>query len=114
MEFFLTALVLALVFNAWLLLSEVAAELPQSEDLRAQGRIAFRVVWNLAMQVTNIVIIVGAVKMKRLRSHGLCTAACILAVIPCIGPCFILGIPFGIWGLIVLNDPKVRQAFRNR
>jgi predicted Zn finger-like uncharacterized protein len=37
--------------------------------------------------------------------------ACILAMIPCVN-CCILGLPFGIWGLVVLNKPEVKDAFR--
>ena len=61
----------------------------------------------------NILVIVGAVKMKNLESWGLALTAAILAVIPCISSCCcILEIPFGIWALVVLNDPAVRAAFR--
>jgi predicted Zn finger-like uncharacterized protein len=52
----------------------------------------------------------GAIKMKRLQSFGLAMTACILAMIPC-NCCFILGIPFGIWGLVILNKPAVKEAF---
>jgi hypothetical protein len=57
-----------------------------------------------------IVIIVGAVKMMRLRSHGLATAASALAMLPC-GPAWLLGLPMGIWSLVVLNRQNVKAAF---
>ena len=50
-------------------------------------------------------------RMRSLRSYGLCQLGAILAVIPCIGPCYLLGIPFGIWALIALNRPGVREVF---
>jgi hypothetical protein len=50
--------------------------------------------------------------MRRLESHGIATAAAIVAMIPCTG-CCIVGIPFGIWALSVLNDSYVRAAFRS-
>lgn len=56
------------------------------------------------------VVLAGAIKMKRLQNHGLAMTACILSMIPC-NCCFLLGIPFGIWGLVVLNKPAVRDAF---
>lgn len=47
------------------------------------------------------------------RSYGVAFAGAIISVIPCIGsPCCALGIPFGIWALVVLNDPTVKAAFR--
>jgi len=58
------------------------------------------------------IIIVGAVKMKQLKSYGFAVAASILAIIPCISsPCCALGLPFGIWALIVLFQKDVREAF---
>jgi len=60
--------------------------------------------------VFDLCIIYGAWQMKELDSHGWAMTACIMAVIP-FGGCCLLSIPFGIWGLVVLNDPEVRQAF---
>ncbi|MBN2432012.1 MAG: hypothetical protein JXQ27_11070 [Acidobacteria bacterium] len=58
-------------------------------------------------------IIFGAVRMRQLRSYGLAVAAAILSLIPCLSsPCFVLGVPFGIWSLVVLLNGEVRAAFR--
>ncbi len=56
-------------------------------------------------------IIYAALKMKELTQYGLCMAASILAMIPCISPCCIIGLPIGIWCLIVLTKPEVKTAF---
>jgi predicted PurR-regulated permease PerM len=61
--------------------------------------------------MVGVVIIVGAMKMKNLRSYSLAMAAAILAMIPCISPCCLLGLPFGIWAIVVLVDPHVKAAF---
>ena len=58
------------------------------------------------------VIILGCQKMKNLESYNFAMAANILAMIPCFSPCCIIGLPVGIWGLTVLNDPLVRNEFR--
>jgi predicted Zn finger-like uncharacterized protein len=55
-------------------------------------------------------VMVGAVKMKNLSSYGLAMTACIVAMLPC-SACCLLGLPFGIWGLVVLNNPDVKDAF---
>jgi hypothetical protein len=34
----------------------------------------------------------------------------ITAVLPC-GPCWILGLPVGIWALVVLSRAEVKEAF---
>ena len=48
--------------------------------------------------------------MKSVQSYGLALAACILAIVP-IHCCCILGVPFGIWGLVVLVREDVKAAF---
>ncbi|MFL5338965.1 MAG: hypothetical protein ACJ8F7_02265 [Gemmataceae bacterium] len=59
----------------------------------------------------SILVITGAQKMKNLEGYGLAKAAAIIAIIPCISPCCILGIIFGIQALNVLNESEVREAF---
>jgi hypothetical protein len=58
-----------------------------------------------------IFVLYGALKMKDLQKHTLCILASIVALIPCISPCCCVGIPIGIWALIVLNKPEVRDYF---
>jgi hypothetical protein len=57
-------------------------------------------------------IIFVSFKMKKAEEWPLAIAASILAMIPCISPCCIVGIPIGIWCLVVLNKPEVKGAFR--
>jgi predicted Zn finger-like uncharacterized protein len=57
------------------------------------------------------VILYGAIKLKRLESFGLAMTASIMSIVPC-GQCWLLGIPFGIWALVVINRPEVKEAFR--
>lgn len=55
----------------------------------------------------------GGLKMKNLENFGLAMAASIIAIIPCFtGCCCIIGLPAGIWSLVVLNKPEVKSAFR--
>ena len=35
----------------------------------------------------------------------------VLALLPCLSPCCVLGLPFGIWALVTLNKPEVKEAF---
>ena len=57
-------------------------------------------------------IIFAALKMRELKQWELSLAASIVAMIPCISPCCILGLPIGIWALVVLLRPEVKEAFR--
>lgn len=63
--------------------------------------------------VIAILILIGAIKMKSLRSFEFAYAAAILSVIPCITPCcgWILGLIFGIWSMVVLAKPDVKSQF---
>lgn len=58
------------------------------------------------------IVFMGASKMKNAESYGFAMAAAIIAMIPCIGPCCLLGLPLGIWALIVLLKPEVKAAFQ--
>ena len=53
----------------------------------------------------------GAQSMKCGRRYELATVACVVAALPC-GPSCVLGIPVGVWGLILLSDPKIKSSFR--
>ncbi len=56
-------------------------------------------------------ILFGALKMKKLESYGWAMTASILALAPCISPCCLVGLPIGIWALVVLAKPEVKSAF---
>jgi len=57
-----------------------------------------------------ILIAIGATKMKRLESRSWAMAASIMAITPCTG-CCILTMPFGIWALVVISKPDVKDHF---
>ena len=56
-------------------------------------------------------VIYASLKMKKLTQWGLAVAASILVMIPCISPCCIIGLPIGIWCLLTLNRPEVKNTF---
>jgi hypothetical protein len=56
-------------------------------------------------------ILFGALKMKKLEGYGWAIAASILALVPCVSPCCLVGAPVGIWALVVLAKPEVKSAF---
>ena len=59
-----------------------------------------------------VVILLGALKLKNLQSYGFAMTAAIIALVPCISPCCLVGLPVGIWALVVMNDASVKAAFR--
>jgi hypothetical protein len=62
-----------------------------------------------------LVMALAAVFLMMRKNYALCISASILALVPCLGsPCFVIGIPFGIWALILLLREDVRYGFRLR
>lgn len=53
----------------------------------------------------------GAWCMRRGVRYGWAVGAAVLASIPFFGPCIWLGMPLGIWSLVILRRPDVRSAF---
>ena len=62
----------------------------------------------LPLCICAFIIISGGLRMRGLRNYNLAVAASILAMIT---PGMLLGLPFGIWALIVLTRQEVRAAF---
>jgi hypothetical protein len=61
--------------------------------------------------VMSVLIYVGAGKMQSLKSYEFAFVAAILAMVPCLTPCCFLGLPVGIWALVVLNRAKIKSEF---
>lgn len=109
--------VVGLFANEWMLKAVEQAELP--EDQLEQ----FRAMMNQSSMLGNVVgailnlggaalIAFGALRMKQVKSYGLAMTASILAMIPCFTSCCcLLGLPVGIWALVVLLDKDVKAAF---
>jgi hypothetical protein len=55
--------------------------------------------------------LLGILKLRKLESYGLCMTASILAMVPCLSCCFPLGIVIGIWALVVMSKPEVKDFF---
>lgn len=68
--------------------------------------------WEGVVLCANSIILMGAIRMRQMQSYSWAKTAAILAVVPCVGPCLLLGIPFGIWALLALGKPGVRESFR--
>jgi hypothetical protein len=74
--------------------------------------ITVRTIWGTILLMASSFVFYGSLKMKNLKGHGTAKAAAIVAMIPLVGPCLLLGIPFGIWAFVVLIRPHVKEAFR--
>ena len=78
----------------------------------------FDQVWGIYMLVPlsplivipSLLILAGGFQMLRLQSYRLAIIAAIVALLPC-SPAWLLGLPLGIWALVILARRDVRAAF---
>lgn len=105
--------VLGLVMDAFLLLSGAVDRLESMNEgpISEYTQITVRTIWGIILLIASFFVLYGSLKMKNLTNYGTARSAAIVAMIPLVGPCCILGIPFGIWAFIVLGRPHVRDAF---
>jgi hypothetical protein len=67
---------------------------------------------NLFFAAMNGLVLLGGIKMLKLESRTLVLIACIIAMLPfTVYCCCLLGLPFGIWALVVINKAEVRSQF---
>jgi hypothetical protein len=69
------------------------------------------IIQNIIGAAVGVLVLLGATKMGALQNHSFALTISILAMLPCISPCCLLGLPFGIWALVVLNKPEVKSQF---
>ncbi|MBL9172970.1 MAG: DUF4339 domain-containing protein [Verrucomicrobiales bacterium] len=65
--------------------------------------------------VAAIITLIAGQRFLSLRSRGLVMTGGILLLLPCCGvsgPVCLLGMPVGIWSLVVVSKPEIRSAFR--
>lgn len=65
----------------------------------------------IAMTLPSLAMLIGSVAMFRGKGLSLAWTAAIAAVMPC-NPCCLISLGFGIWGIVVLTDPRVSQTLR--
>lgn len=96
-------------------LRERGVEVPDFDPETLTGGLLFgaSLAMNIVMGALTLALALfsvwGGLQMLRRRHHAACLAAAIAACLPC-GACCCLGLPLGIWALVVLNRPDVRAA----
>ena len=104
----------SIAFNVYLFASGAIDQLPDPPGgtVTKETQVAIRLIWAIVLLVCNLVILFGAIQMRQLSNYSLAKWSASLAVVPCVGPCYLLGMPFGIWALVVLNKPEIQREFR--
>jgi hypothetical protein len=69
------------------------------------------IVFNILGMIMAVVVLLGALKMKKLENYNFAMTATIIAMIPCISPCCWIGLPIGIWAIVMLMKPEVKSSF---
>jgi serine/threonine protein kinase len=89
---------------------------PLSLEAMERSGLVFSKPVSVALQITPLIVwslvIYAALKMMRLEARGSALAASIFALL--VYPGNIVGFPTGIWSLVVLARPEVREAFQRR
>lgn len=89
---------------------------PDLDDMRGDKDFMF---WYQVIHYTSLLfyaastlgVLFGAFCMQTRRMYKMAMFGCVLAAIPCCSPCLLLGMPFGIWGIVVLNGDGVKDSF---
>ena len=97
----------------WTLPSPQPTGNPVLDRLLELGSSGVGAVFDLFAIAISAFIIFGGYRMMKLSNYGLCIAASIAALVPCLSPCCCLGLPAGIWALVVLCKPEVKAAFES-
>jgi hypothetical protein len=100
----LFSLVMNLGFSA---MSAAQSQMPWSHMVSGTVSVIFSII---GMLVSGLILI-GGFKMKKLENYTLAMTASIVAMIPCISPCCLAGLPIGIWALVILSKPEVKSSF---
>lgn len=82
---------------------------PEGQQMMAAGS-AYGLVSVVINVAGSVFLIWAALQMLKLRRHTVAVVASVIAMIPCWG-CCCLGLPIGIWALIVLLTPEVKASF---
>ncbi len=85
---------------------------PAANEAERVGQLVGALGASAVFILTNTLVILGAYHLQNLRKYWLAMTGAIIACIPCCGPCLVLGIPFGIWALVLLNNPEIKPHFK--
>jgi len=89
----------------------MAVSLDESAPPGASARMAALLAASIMMLAASVAIIIGATGMLRMKGYRGAMTAAIISSIPMFSPCAVAGIPFGIWAIILLVNPEVRNRF---
>jgi hypothetical protein len=100
-------------------LERIVAQYPQLQDAHFQELMhtiygPVGIASNVFTLVISALIFWAALKMRNLQSYTFVIVATILAMLPCATNCcvWVLGLPIGIWALVVLGRKHIKSHFK--
>jgi hypothetical protein len=111
-----TAILGVLVNVFQVVISIVAPKWIQQNNIFAQGQQTppeLSVAVGAVFVLLNIAIVGGAISMMKRRMYPLALTSAILSMVNCGNFCCLLGLPFGIWAVVILSRADVRAAFQD-
>jgi tRNA A-37 threonylcarbamoyl transferase component Bud32 len=103
-----------LQFLIWVGLQLVAPDLHpwgRLSEVATHTSILLSVVGLAFSAVASAFLVLGGLKMLQLKSYAWAVFGAVWAMMPWSCGAWLLGLPFGIWALLVLRKPEVRAAF---
>jgi hypothetical protein len=83
--------------------------LPPYEEFRKSNQMQYIAYYAITLACSALIFLGGS-KMKQMQGYGWAIAASILSILPC-NSCCCIGLPIGIWALMVLLNADVKLAF---
>jgi hypothetical protein len=68
-------------------------------------------IWGMMASAAAVIVAMGAIALVRTSAHRLAQTGAVFSLLPGISATFPLTLPLGIWALLTLADPDVKDAF---
>ncbi|MBA2321138.1 MAG: hypothetical protein H0V89_08280 [Deltaproteobacteria bacterium] len=89
----------------------------ESESAEVQTFLAttgWQILWLAIGFFTSFLVTFAGLRLRSARSPALVYVGAVSAMLPCVSCCCVLGLPIGIWVLVVMQDGQVKAAFAER
>jgi hypothetical protein len=93
------------------LIGAEAIQNPNGPGAVEDWEVAFNIGTGVYQILASAFILYAGTQMREAKQYAVSMIACIVVMIPLFSPCCILGLIFGIMGLIKLNEARVKQGF---
>ncbi len=75
----------------------------------------WQLIWGISGFFASFLVTFAGLRLRSARSAWLIYLGAIAAMFPCCGSaCCVLGLPLGVWALVVMQDEQVKAAFSER